>query len=75
MASGEGIAPKHCQVYPAQGSYWLQDLGEGTTIHGMKRIVSETVQLQPYDVVMTGSHDSCAVTSAHLAIHVQDVCR
>ncbi|RMG19006.1 MAG: FHA domain-containing protein [Planctomycetota bacterium] len=48
------IAPQHCQVYPAQGAYWLRDLGQGMTVHGLHRLVQETEGLRDHDVFILG---------------------
>ncbi len=50
-----GLQPKHATVYPAQGSYWLQDLGTGVTIHGMRRLQDSVVLLESSDVVILGT--------------------
>jgi predicted nuclease with TOPRIM domain len=48
------IAPNHCQVYPAQGGFWLQDLGMGATILNMRRLAGETAGLREKDVFILG---------------------
>jgi len=48
------VAPRHCQVYPGDGGYWLQDLGAGATIHDVQRLIAATARLRPYDVVILG---------------------
>ena len=50
----DGIAPRHCLLYPAQGSIWLQDLGEGTTIYGLQRLKGDTVRLRDREVFILG---------------------
>jgi DNA repair exonuclease SbcCD ATPase subunit len=48
------VAPSHCQVYPAQGNYWLQDLGAGQTFLNMQRLGGETDGLNVNDVFIMG---------------------
>lgn len=49
-----GIEGKHCQVYPAQGAFWLQDLGAGNTILHMKRLKTTTEGLKGGDIFIVG---------------------
>ena len=44
-----GVEGRHCQVYPAQNAYWLQDLGAGNTILHMKRLKQTTEGLKQGD--------------------------
>jgi len=53
--SDPDIQPKHCNVYPAQGSYWLQDLGTGRTIVRMKSLSNTTEGLKAGDVFIVGT--------------------
>ena len=48
------VVGSHCQLYPAEGSYWLQDLGEGFTVLNAARLASTAVGLRPYDVFIRG---------------------
>lgn len=48
------VTPNHCQVYPAQGSFWLQDLGQGSTVLNMRRLTGEIEGLKPLDVIIVG---------------------
>lgn len=50
-----GIEAAHCQVYPAEGAYWLRDLGSGQTIFKFKRLANNAAGLAPGDVFMIGS--------------------
>ncbi|MCO5171465.1 MAG: FHA domain-containing protein [Planctomycetes bacterium] len=50
-----GIEGRHCQVYPAQGSFWLQDLGAGNTILHMKRLKGTTEGLKAGDIFIIGT--------------------
>lgn len=52
--SDSGVEPRHCQVYPAQNAYWLQDLGAGNTILHMKRLKSTTEGLKQGDIFIVG---------------------
>lgn len=49
-----GIEGRHCQVYPAQGAFWLQDLGAGNTILHMKRLKGTTERLEAGDIFILG---------------------
>lgn len=56
MRNGDpGIEGKHCTVYPAQGKFWLQDMGAGSTVFKMKRLAATTEGLQQGDVFIAGS--------------------
>ena len=48
------VAATHAQVYPAQGSYWLQDLGEGSTYINMDPLANATQVLRAHDVLALG---------------------
>lgn len=49
-----GVEGRHCQVYPAQGAFWLQDLGAGNTILHMKRLKGTTEGLKAGDIFIIG---------------------
>lgn len=49
-----GVEARHCQVYPAQGAFWLQDLGAGNTILHMKRLKGTTEGLKAGDIFILG---------------------
>lgn len=49
-----GVEGRHCQVYPAQGAFWLQDLGAGNTILHMKRLKGTTEGLKAGDIFILG---------------------
>ncbi|RMG12711.1 MAG: FHA domain-containing protein [Planctomycetota bacterium] len=49
-----GVEAKHCTIYPAQGSFWLQDLGAGMTVFNMQRMAGSTQPLKPGDVFIVG---------------------
>lgn len=55
LVTDSGVAGKHCTIYPAQGTYWLTDMGEGDTILNMKRLVSATDSLGPDDIAIVGT--------------------
>lgn len=48
------VQQQHCRIYPAQGAFWLQDLGQGFTILNMKRLSNETEGLRANDVFIVG---------------------
>lgn len=48
------VAAIHAQVYPAQGSYWFQDLGEGHTSINMDPLANATHVLRAHDVLALG---------------------
>lgn len=50
-----GIEAKHCTVYPAQGKFWLQDVGTGSTVLNMKRLQNATEGLTSGDVFILGT--------------------
>src|SRR5687767_9434736 len=49
-----GVEGRHCQVYPAQNAFWLQDLGAGNTILHMKRLKGTTEGLKQGDIFILG---------------------
>src|SRR5688500_14218934 len=49
-----GVEGRHCQVYPAQGAFWLQDLGAGNTILHMKCLKGTTEGLKQGDIFILG---------------------
>ena len=55
LTDDKEIHGTHCQVYPAEGSFWLRDLGEGgLTILNMRRLAGETDVLRDHDVFIIG---------------------
>jgi predicted component of type VI protein secretion system len=52
--SDADVVPNHCQIYPAQEAYWLQDLGEGLTVLNTHRLAGTTEGLRPNDVFILG---------------------
>jgi FHA domain/Prokaryotic RING finger family 1 len=48
------VMEEHCVVYPAEGSYWLQDLGQGFTVVGGQRLSADSVRLEPGEVLIVG---------------------
>lgn len=45
----------HCQVFPAQGSYWLRDMGQGPTVSNLRRVAAnETARLAVRDILIVG---------------------
>ena len=59
QCSDTGVSPQHCQVYPADGKYWLRDLGAGSTVFKMRRIgpsnPPEIVPIMPGEVFILGT--------------------
>jgi DNA repair exonuclease SbcCD ATPase subunit len=53
--SDGGVEGRHCQVYPGQGTFWLQDLGTGSTILHMKRLKGTTEGLKDKDIFIVGT--------------------
>jgi DNA repair exonuclease SbcCD ATPase subunit len=49
-----GIEPRHCQVYPAQGSFWLQNFATATVIDMARINPNETRQLVNKGVFIIG---------------------
>lgn len=49
------IAEIHCQIYPAERRFWLQDLGQGRTLHNLEQLSNEASGLSPHDVIVLGS--------------------
>lgn len=48
------VGASHCRVYPAQGKYWLQDLGASTTVINLRRVPNETTGLAARDIIILG---------------------
>lgn len=51
----QGIEGRHVQVYPGQGSFWLNDLGAGLTVLNMKRLKGSTEGLKDKDIFIIGT--------------------
>ena len=54
LGEDEAAEPQHAAIYPADGAFWLQDLGAGITIVDLKRLASTTAQLHDRDVFIVG---------------------
>jgi len=48
------VAPTHGRVYPAEGTYWFQDLGQGYTLLNLDLMEGSTQGLFPHDVLILG---------------------
>lgn len=58
QCSDTGVSPAHCQVYLADGKWWLADMGAGSTVMQMRRLGASgtpgTVPLAPGTVFIVG---------------------
>ena len=48
------VAATHGQIYPAEGSYWFQDLGQAYTYLNLDPLTNATHALRPHDVLIVG---------------------
>jgi len=48
------VAAVHGRVYPAEGRFWLQDLGQGYTLLNLDHVSGATQELYPHDVLILG---------------------
>lgn len=48
------VGGTHGQVFPAEGSYWFQDLGQGYTYLNLDPLSNATHALRPHDMLIVG---------------------